>query len=514
MISFFLSLIIFLINGVAVLRFYQIKDYLLKRARAHFYLPSSKKLVFNKKEYFLYFLFVLTIFSSFISSKKIDFKIDLLIFLAILLLVFRFNFLKKIYFTPKTMIVTFLVFIFNFLLLYIFNNHHLIALGLSLWINQFIIFTISISIFNLAVKPYLNFLGKKVKQKLEKNKKLKIIGIVGSYGKSSTKEFLIQLLRKKYKVITTLPRINHEYALLKFLLKVNLDNFDYLVMEFGSYYLGNIKWATKYITPDIAFITGITKQHLFLFENIDNIIKGEGIEILTWMKEGILFVNQNHEYFEKLKNEIEKVKALNVSLYFYEPYEILEQNLEKTIFKFKGEIFETKIIFPMQIENLCGALSYISLIDDIKEYKEEIKNIELPEGFLKLKIKENLYIFDDSYNANPRGVFEGIKFFKSLNFDYKAIIFNGLFELGKETEEVYKNLAQEFLNFDKIILTSSNYYEIFKEILKEKVWLIKDSKELKLFLQSLKNIKVGIWIFNRFPEKTQIDTYFYADENG
>lgn len=501
MISFFLSLIIFLINGVSVLRFYQIKDYLLKRCLAHFYLPSSKKLFLNKKEYFLYFLLALSFFLIFLGVKEPKFSLDFLIFLVILFFVLRFNFFKKIHFTPKATLVTFLVLLFNFSLLYILNNNRLIALFLTLWPSQFIIFTISISVFDFAIKPYLNFLGKKVKEKLEKNKDLKIIGIVGSYGKSSTKEFLVQLLKKKYKVISPGPRINHEYAILKFLLNVKLDGFDYLILEFGSYYLGNVKFITKYVTPEIAFITGITKQHLFLFGNIENIIKGEGTEILTWMKKGILFVNKNHEYFEKLKSEIEKIKSPEIKVYFYGDFKILEQNLEKTIFKFKDKVFETKIIFPMQVENLVGVLSYLELINNLEDYKNEILNLELPEGFLKLKIKENLYIFDDSYNANPRGVFEALKFFKNLDFDYKIIIFNGLFELGRETEEIYKKLAQEFSSFDKIILTSTDYYEIFKEILKDQILLVKSSKELKIFLQSLKNKKVGLWIFNRFPER-------------
>ncbi|MFN3978733.1 MAG: hypothetical protein ACK4J2_08825, partial [Sulfurihydrogenibium azorense] len=103
-----------------------------------------------------------------------------------------------------------------------------------------------------------------------------------------------------------------------------------------------------------------------------------------------------------------------------------------------------------------------------------------------------------------KGVFDGLQFFKNLDFDYKIIIFNGLFELGKETEKVYKNLAQEFLNFDKIILTSDDFFEIFKEVLKDKIVLIKNSKELELLFQSLKNKKTGLWIFNRFPEKINL----------
>jgi len=554
-ISAFLSIILFLINGVSVLRFYQVKDYLLKRVLGQFYFPSSKKIIFSKKEYFLYFLLFLSLFF----SKNIQIlKPDFLIFLIFLLLVLRIDLIKKIHFTLKAILVLFLAFFINFSLLFISQNNLTIFFLLSLWPLQFFIYTFSIQIFDICVKPYLLLLGRRVKKRIEKvkkeNHKFKIIGICGSYGKSSTKEILVQLLKEKFKVLSPPPRINHEYALLKFLLKVKIENYDYLVLEFGSYYLGNIRWITKFITPDIAYITGITKQHLFLFGNIEKIIEGEGLEILSWMKEGIVFINENHEYSDILKKKYGDVRRPHIETYFYgKDYKIREINLEKAVFEFRNKTFETNLIFPMQIENLIGALNYLSLIDNLENYREKIKNIELPEGFLKLKImtrtyadytrtnadKNSLpgfvpdtlpgfkpdksgnypgnssgrhpgknieslresafYIFDDSYNANPKGVFEGLKFFKKLDFDYKIIIFNGLLELGKETRNIYKNLAKEFSAFDKIILTSNDFIEIFKEVLKDKVLLVKNSKEIEIFLQSLKFKKVGIWIFNRFP---------------
>ncbi len=516
MITFFLSLILFFINGVSVLRLYQIKDYLYKRVIAHFYFPSSKRIIFNLKEYFLIFLVLIALGNNFFKFVNTDFlKIDFLIFLSSLFFVLRFNFLKKIHFTPKAILVTLIAFLLNFLILFFFKNNFLIFTILSLWILQFLIFTLSLKIFNLLVKPYLIFLGKKVNKKIEQAKKegLKIIGIVGSYGKSSTKEFLVQLLSKKYKVISPPSRINHEYAILKYFLKAKISGFDYAVIEFGSYYLNNIKWTTKYITPDIAYITGITKQHLFLFGNIENIIKGEGVEILSCMKEGIVLVNNNHQYFAKLKEELEKFRKENLKIFTYGvdgdfSYKILNQDLEKTIFEFKTKDkvyqFETKIIFPMQIENLVGALTFISLIDDLKNYKEEIRNIELPEGFLKLKKEENFYIFDDSYNANPKGVIDGLNYFQKLEFDYKIVIFNGLLELGKETKKIYQELAEEFLNFDTIILTSDDFFEVFREKLKENVFVVKNSRELEFFLKGLKFDKVGIFVFNRLPEAIKL----------
>jgi UDP-N-acetylmuramoyl-tripeptide--D-alanyl-D-alanine ligase len=543
MISFLQTIIIFLINGTSVLRFYQIKDYIYKRVIAQFYFPSSKKIIFNKKEYFIYLLILLSLF--FINNIHFLIRTDFLIFLISIFLLFRVSLIKKIHFTLKAVFILLFSSIFNFYILQISSNNLTVFFILCLWPVQFYVYTLSIKIFNLIIKPYLQILAYQVKIKISKIKQInpyfKIIGICGSYGKSSTKEILIELLKQKYKVLSPPARINHEYALIKFLLKTKIENYDYLILEFGSYYLGNIKWISKFLTPEVVYITGITKQHLFLFGSIEKIIEGEGLEILTWMKKGIVFINNNHEYFQIFEEKYEKLKTPEIKDYFYgKNYKILDINIdEKTaFFEFNQQTFQTNLIFPMQIENLVGALSYIALIDNLEDYREKIKNIDLPEGFLKLKItdisglkhglrwtlfsklnepekdetinvssKSVFYIFNDSYNANPKGVFDSLDFFKKLNFNFKIIVFNGLLELGKETKNVYQDLAKEFSAFNEIILTSSDFIEIFKEVLKDKFLVVKNSKELEIFLQSLKFKKVGIWIFNRFPSSFENNLY-------
>ncbi|MCS7200659.1 MAG: Mur ligase family protein [Patescibacteria group bacterium] len=511
--SFLLSLIIIFINGFPVLRIYQIKDYLLRRVRAHFFLESSKKFIFNVKEYLLWLIFLLIFILDFSIDK---YPTDFLLLILAILLVLRFRLIKKISFTLRATIILAISLVLNFWILNIFRNDILVVAGLSFWSSQFLIFTIASKISYLIAKPYMIWLGNRVKKKLDQNESLKIIGIVGSYGKSTTKELLVQLLRKKYHVLAPPPRINHELALLKFIDKSKLDNYDFLVIEFGSYYLGNVKWITKFITPKIAYITGITKQHLFLFGNIKNIMRGEGIEVLSWMKEGTIFINNNHEYVNELKKEVKNaIGDRRIEIYTYGlegdfAYKILQNDLERTVFKFKylsdEIVLKSKIIFPMQIENLCGALAYISKIDDINDYSEVVEKIELPEGFLKLKRIENFYIFDDSYNANPHGVFSSLDFFEKLKLDYKLIIFNGLFELGKETQKIYQELAQKLKSFDKVILTSNDHYEIFRKILLDRVMIVEDLTEMELFLKTLKMKKVGVWIMNRLPAK--FNNYF------
>ncbi|MER3581397.1 MAG: hypothetical protein C4347_00900 [Patescibacteria group bacterium] len=499
----FLAFIIFLINGLGALRYFQIKDWLPKRVLADLYLPQGKNLFLNKKDLFLIIFSLIFIFWPQLSFK--DINQFFLLFLLFILVIWRLKLIKKITLTAKAFILTSFVLFFNFLIVYLLRNNLNWILFFSVFSFQIFLFFIASYIFNFLVKPYLNYLGKRVYQKL-KGRKIKKIIIVGSYGKSTTKELLAYLLSKKYKVLTPPLRVNHEYAVLKFLLNKNLEEYEFLVLELGSYYLGNIAWTTKFIKPDIVFITGITKQHYFLFdEKIENIIKGEGIEAIESMKEGKVFVNSNHEYFDLLLKEIKKEnKNLKIITYGKNGdfvYKILENNLEKTIFQINDkEIFETNLIFPQQIENLTGVLSFVfeENLFSIPEIREIIKKIDLPETFLKPKIKENLIIFDDSYNANLRGILVSLDYFFSLPIEKKIIVFNGIFELGKETKEFYKKLKDKFLLADKVFLTFSGFEDIFFE---EKFFYLKNKKEFDEFLKQNKDKKIGIFIFNRLPEK-------------
>ena len=537
---FILTLFVFLFSGLPIFRLFQIKDWLFSRVLADYFHLRGKKYILNKKDFlvlliiFTYFIFSKLFFQAFYTFGFIflnfaDFfslfefnPFNLLIFLSIFPLIFlKRNLLRTVKLTPKALMLFSMFFFLNFLFIYLaynfydFNYFFVFYLFLLISYTQIFLFSLALSLFDLMVSPYLFYLRKKVKNKL-KNLNIKKIVIVGSYGKSTTKEFLNHLLKDK-KVFSLPPRLNHEYVILKYLLKNSLQDFEYLVLELGSYFLGNIRWICKGIIPDFVFITGITKQHYFLFgENIKNIIYGEGIEAVIEMEKGKVFINTNHDYFGVLKEELEKiVKNKEIEIITYGKkgdysYEILFPYEEKTVFKLiaKGEehILETNLIYPPQIENLVGAISFIleEKILSLEEINEKIKNLKMPQGFFK-KIKyKNLTIFDDSYNANLRGVLEGIKFLEKSNFEKKVVIFNGILELGKEMKVVYENLAKEFLKFDFVLFTDKEEYKFFRKILKEKAVFIENQKDLDRFLNNLKE-KSGIFIFNRFPSHIKLN---------
>jgi len=498
-------------SGLTIFYYFYLKNWLFLRVLADFYYEQGRRLWFNKKDLVLIFLGLLSYLGrSFISNA---FLIITFIFLGLVFLFLRRGLFKRIRVTPKGLVIFSFYTLLNVIFLLPLKSKPYLVFLWALSPLQIFIFAFACLMVEILIKPYLFFLGQKVKNKL-KGTKIKKIVIVGSYGKSTTKEILTRLLESKFKVLTPPPRINHEYALLKFLLKQDLTNFDFLILEVGSFFKGNVEWLTKRIIPDYVFITGITPQHYFLFgEKIRNVVQAEGVEALKGMKEGKVFLNTNHEYFKELLEEVEKeTRQKNIEIITYGTqgdysYEIIEFSLEeaKFIFKAKGEeiVLKTKLIFPMQIENLIAGLAFLkeeNLFDE--KTLETVQNLELPEGFLKVKkISNKIYLFDDSYNANPRGVIQGLKFFENLELEAKVVIFNGLWELGKETKKIFKELKEMFEKFEMIIFTSSNFYNFLKDLKNGR--LIESKEEGQKLIKELeeKFEKIGVWVINRFPEK-------------
>jgi len=118
---------------------------------------------------------------------------------------------------------------------------------------------------------------------LSKNN-LKVIGITGSYGKTSTKEFLYQILRQKYKVLKTPGSYNTLFGIYK-VINHELDaRYDFFICEMGAYKIGEIKELCDCVLPDFAILTGINEQHLERFGKIENTIKAK-FEIVETLKD-------------------------------------------------------------------------------------------------------------------------------------------------------------------------------------------------------------------------------------
>ncbi|MCK5096005.1 MAG: UDP-N-acetylmuramoyl-tripeptide--D-alanyl-D-alanine ligase [Candidatus Pacebacteria bacterium] len=297
----------------------------------------------------------------------------------------------------------------------------------------------------LTVNPIFNFqkrrIIKKATQKMRTLKKVKVIGITGSYGKTSTKEFLDTILSEKFKVVKTEGNNNTNIGVAYTVLNKVSDEYDYFICEMGAYKIGEIAEMCEIVKPQIGILTGINEQHIELFGSIENTMKAKFELIESLPENGLAIINA------RITNYESRIIKKNVKRFSLDDAENIKVCRDCIEFNYKNHNFKINLLGRHFIENLLAAIMTAEdlgmSLEEISRAVEKIK----PSEFMMRKLKgvSNSVFINDSYSANPDGVVAALD---SLNEAYqdckKIIVFPGIIELGSESEKVHKRL------FDKI----------------------------------------------------------------
>lgn len=280
---------------------------------------------------------------------------------------------------------------------------------------------------------------KKAKKKLESIKSIQVIGITGSYGKTSVKNILKTLLSEKYKVCASPSSYNTPLGLAKTILQnLNSDN-EIFIAEMGAKQRFDIKELCEMVKPKIAIITGIGNQHLLTFGSVDNIIKTKS-ELAEYVSNnhGKIFVNIESDGAKKLVNNFKD--AIKVSIkdnktdLFVKDIKTTKDG-SKFSLCFNNEVVECKTILlgDHNISNiLLAATVAINLGLTLKEIQEGIeKLVTIPHRLEIVKSSSTYTILDDAYNSSVEGSKASLDVLSKFD-GKKFVITPGLVELGTE----------------------------------------------------------------------------------
>lgn len=280
---------------------------------------------------------------------------------------------------------------------------------------------------------------KKAKKKLESIKNIQVIGITGSYGKTSVKNILKTLLSEKYKVCASPSSYNTPLGLAKTILQnLNSDN-EIFIAEMGAKQRFDIKELCEMVKPKIAIITGIGNQHLLTFGSVDNIIKTKS-ELAEYVSNnhGKIFVNIESDGAKKLVNNFKD--AIKVSIkdnktdLFVKDIKTTKDG-SKFSLCFNNEVVECKTILlgDHNISNiLLAATVAINLGLTLKEIQEGIeKLVTIPHRLEIVKSSSTYTILDDAYNSSVEGSKASLDVLSKFD-GKKFVITPGLVELGTE----------------------------------------------------------------------------------
>jgi len=353
---------------------------------------------------------------------------------------------------------------------------------------------------------------KKAQTKLKNMKHLKIVGITGSYGKTTSKNILSDVLSVKYNTLPTPKSLNTPNGLM-ITINNHLDKFsDVFIAEMGAYKRGEIKTLCDLAMPKYGILTKIGFAHLESFGSQENIQKGKFELIESLPNDGIGILNGDDELQlkYKLKNKCKIVwigiENKNVDVHASN----INVSKDGTSFEvvFKGDkekyLFETKLLGYANVYNILAAIALGREFGvTINQLQVGVKKVKSVEHRLALKKYKDINIIDDAYNSNPIGSKMALDVL-SMMPGKKIIVTPGMIELGEKQYELNKKFGEYIADVcDEVVLVGEKQTIPIRAGLSEKKY---DNKKIHI----INDVKLAFKIIDKIKEK---DTYVLLEND-
>ncbi|MBI2268283.1 MAG: UDP-N-acetylmuramoyl-tripeptide--D-alanyl-D-alanine ligase [Candidatus Blackburnbacteria bacterium] len=354
-----------------------------------------------------------------------------------------------------------------------------------------------------------------------------VIGVTGSYGKTTTKEFIAHLLSFKYKVVKTEKSENTEFGVARRIVDSLKKGTQMLVVEIGAYRRGEIRRVANIVRPQLAIVTGVEPQHFALFGSLEAINKAKYELVQSLPDKGLAIFNYSNQQCRivarwarrdgktvvgyelngkgrREKGEGRREKASVVA-------RILSADYKGVTFEVsEGDKKPKNLFAPVPgvhfVENLTGAILVARKLGvNWVQIAKGCKTLVVPEGTMTLRQNRKLTIIDDSYNSTPLGFISAIEYLSLLDTEEKVVITPGIIELGKLSDRIHQDLGRRMAHVvDRIILTNSDVAKSFKKGLGSRARILEIVENADSLAQSINNLvnkKSVVLIEGRIPQK-------------
>lgn len=389
-----------------------------------------------------------------------------------------------------------------------------LLLGLINYLNYFVMLLVNIINKPIEKLVYIYY-KKKAKNKLKNMTNLNVIGITGSYGKTSSKNILNDILSSKFDTCPTPKNFNTPNGLM---ITINnyLDKFsDVFIAEMGAFKVGEIKELCDFVKPKYGILTKIGTAHMESFGSQENIqkTKFELIESLPSNGCGILNGDDPLQLSYKLKNDCNilwiGIENHDVDLYA----ENIKMDYKGMSFDcvFKGDKnkyhFETKLLGKANVYNILAGVLLGNYLGISKEQLiQGVKKVNKIEHRLELKKYMDINILDDAYNSNPVGSKMALDVL-NLMPGKKIIVTPGMIELGEKQFELNMEFGEYIANIcDEVILVGEDITKpIYKGLMNKnydvkKIHIINDVKVAFKLMHELKDKETYVLLENDLPD--------------
>lgn len=279
---------------------------------------------------------------------------------------------------------------------------------------------------------------------------LKVIGITGSNGKTSTKDILASLLKTEYKTQKTLGNFNNHIGVPLTILDLEEDT-KMAVIEMGMSNLGEIELLSSIAKPDVALITNIGEAHLEDLKTKENIIKAK-MEILKGLKTNglFLYIGDDSMLKETVSNTPMNYEVMNFGMENFNTYQPKKVFVnEKGVSFFFKNLSSPTFFLPMlgehQIYNATAAIAiarYFGISYD--NIEKGLLNVEKTGMRNELVHAKGFTILNDSYKSNPSSVLAALDtLYFMKDYDQKIVILGDMQGLGEHEIKMHQEIGKE-----------------------------------------------------------------------
>lgn len=280
---------------------------------------------------------------------------------------------------------------------------------------------------------------------------LKVIGVTGSYGKTSVKFYLEKLLSVRYNVLVTPLNYNTTLGVVRTVRERLRATHEIFVCEMGARNLGDIKEICDLVHPKYGVITAIGPQHLESFGSIANVVKTKFELADALPADGILFANLDDE---EIRNRKVSVPVVGYGTQRGDwQAEILSCDEHGLRFTVNGTEFTTKLLGRHNVQNLCAAIAVACTLGiPAEQLVRPVRQLEPVAHRQQLLGSGDRLIIDDAYNSNPAGALAALETL-SLFDGLRILVTPGMVELGSRQAELNRTFgSQAATRCDRVFL--------------------------------------------------------------
>lgn len=295
------------------------------------------------------------------------------------------------------------------------------------------------------------------KRIIEGHKGLTIIGVTGSFGKTSTKNYLAGVLAEKYNVLTTPGNFNTLLGVIRTIREQLRPYHQVFIVEMGAKQKNDIKEICDLVHPTIGIVTAVGEMHLETFKTVENIQDTKFELINSLPANGIGIINNDSKYIREYKAITSPCRIVRYAVENDGDYKATDVHYgaNGVSFTLNGkEPYNSRLLGSGNLLNILASIAVADCLNiPVNKQKNAIARLQPVEHRLSMKVSNGITVLDDAYNSNPQGARMALEVLKNFTVDKdnkRIVITPGFVEMGARQYDANRELG-------RIMATSCDY---------------------------------------------------------